>query len=78
VQIRNTRHVCIKAPKFVLDIGDLRWELTGFAQNKITKDWAAADLVVESGHTVRGVRPIAIRDAVWTLKTSHLIFPGGI
>jgi hypothetical protein len=48
------------------------------AQNKITKDWVAADLVVESGHAVRGVRPIAICDAVWTLNTSHLIFPGGI
>jgi hypothetical protein len=44
----------------------------------ILKIMSVADLVVEPCHPIRSGSPSPIRDLALVLKTSHLVFSGGI
>jgi hypothetical protein len=78
VQVANPRYIRVKPSELVLDIGYLWQKERTLKKNELIRNLTAADLIVESRHPIRGAGLTAVRDVALGLKTSHLVFPGGI
>ena len=64
-----------RSSSWILDIFDRRKKVKN---HELIQIWSAADLIVKSCHPIGRAGPTAVRDAVLVLKTTHLVFRGGI